>query len=51
MISYEAIFLKQIAVLAWKKNQASTGFKPMTLALPVRCSTNRAMKPSTLGVR
>ena len=32
-----------------KKNQASTGFEPRTLALPLRCSTNRAMKPSTLG--
>ena len=32
-----------------KKNQASTGFEPRTFALPVRCSTNWAMKPSTLG--
>ena len=28
-----------------KKIRASTGFEPMTSALPVRCSTNWAMKP------
>ena len=28
-----------------KKIQASTGFEPVTSALPVRCSTNWAMKP------
>ena len=28
-----------------KKIRASTGFEPMTSAIPVRCSTNRAMKP------
>ena len=35
-------------VEAWKKkkkNRASTGFEPMTSAIPVRCSTNWAMKP------
>ena len=30
---------------AWKKVRASTGFEPMTSAIPVRCSTNWAMKP------
>ena len=30
---------------AWKKLRASTGFEPVTSVLPVRCSTNRAMKP------
>ena len=31
---------------AWKKkNRASTGFEPVTSALPVRCSTSWAMKP------
>ena len=30
---------------AWKKIRASTGFKPVTSAVPVRCSTNWAMKP------
>ena len=28
-----------------KKIRASTGFEPMTSAIPVRCSTNWAMKP------
>ena len=28
-----------------KKIRASTGFEPMTSVLPVRCSTNWAMKP------
>ena len=30
---------------AWKKIRASTGFEPVTSALPVRCSTNWATKP------
>ena len=31
---------------AWKKKtRASTGFEPMTSAIPVRYSTNWAMKP------
>ena len=30
---------------AWKKIGASTGFEPVTSALPVRSSTNWAMKP------
>ena len=30
---------------AWKKFRALTGFEPMTSAIPVRCSTNWAMKP------
>ena len=30
---------------AWKKIRASTGSEPMTSAIPVRCSTNWAMKP------
>ena len=28
-----------------EKIRASTGFEPVTSAIPVRCSTNRAMKP------
>ena len=32
---------------AWKTIRASTGFEPVTSALPVRCSTNWAMKPHT----
>ena len=32
-----------------KKYRASTGFEPVTSRLPVRCSTNWAMKPLTLG--
>ena len=31
-----------------KKISASTGFEPVTSAIPVRCSTNWAMKPHTL---
>ena len=30
---------------AWKKIRAPVGFEPMTSAIPVRCSTNWAMKP------
>ena len=30
---------------AWKKIRASTGFELVTSAIPVRCSTNWAMKP------
>ena len=30
---------------AWKKIRASTGIEPVTSAIPVRCSTNWAMKP------
>ena len=30
---------------AWKKIRASTGFEPVNSAIPVRCSTNWAMKP------
>ena len=32
-----------------KENQASTESEPTTFALPVRCSTNCATKPSKLG--
>ena len=31
----------------WKKIRASTGFEPLTYAIPVRCSTNWPMKPHT----
>ena len=31
---------------AWKKIQAWTGFEQMTSAMPVRCSTNWAIKPT-----
>ena len=34
---------------AWKKFRTSTRFKPVTSRLPMRCSTNWAMKPLTLG--
>ena len=37
----------QLRKEAWKKT--STGFEPVTLQLPVWCSTNWAMKPLTLG--
>ena len=30
---------------AWKKSRVSTGFEIVTSAIPVRCSTNFAMKP------
>ena len=36
---------KQLERRSLKKIRASTGFEPMTSALPVRCSTNWAMKP------
>ena len=32
--------------MAWKKNKAYTGFKPMTIVIPVQCSTNWAKKPT-----
>ena len=31
-----------------KRNEAWTGFEPITFVLPVRCSIKWAMKPSTL---
>ena len=39
----------QLRKEAWKKFRTSTGFEPVTSRLPVRCSTNFAMKPLTLG--
>ena len=40
----------QLRKEAWKKKfRTSMGFEPVTLRLPVRCSTNWAMKPLTLG--
>ena len=36
---------KQLERRSLKKNRASTGFEPVTSALPVRCSTIWAMKP------
>ena len=39
----------QLRKEAWKKFRTSTGFEPVTSQLPVRCSTNWAMKPLTLG--
>ena len=36
---------KQLERRSLKKIRASTGFKPMTSAIPVRCSTNWAIKP------
>ena len=34
---------KQLRKEAWKKFRTSTGFEPVTLAIPVRCSTNWAL--------
>ena len=39
----------QLCKEAWKKFRTSTGFEPVTSRLPLRCSTNWAMKPLTLG--
>ena len=40
----------QLRKEAWKKKfRTSTGFEPVTSRLPVRCSTNWAMKPLTSG--
>ena len=39
----------QLRKEAWKKFRTSTGLEPVTLAIPVRRSTNWAMKPLTLG--
>ena len=40
----------QLRKEAWKKKfRTSTGFEPVTSRLPVRCFTNWAMKPLTLG--
>ena len=39
----------QLRKEAWKKFRTSTGFEPVTSRLAVRCSTNWAMKPLTLG--
>ena len=39
----------QLRKEARKKFRTSTGFEPVTSRLPVRCSTNWAMKPLTLG--
>ena len=36
---------KQLERRSLKKIRASTGFEPVTSAIPVRCSTNWAMKP------
>ena len=36
---------KQLRKRSLKKIQASAGFEPVTSAIPVQCSTNRAMKP------
>ena len=39
----------QVRKEAWKKFRTSTGFEPVTSRLPVRCSTNWAMKPLAPG--
>ena len=39
----------QLRKEACKKFRTLTGFEPVTSRLPVRCSTNWAMKPLTLG--
>ena len=39
----------QLRKEAWKKFRTSMGFEPVTSRLPVRCSTNWAMKLLTLG--
>ena len=38
--------LKQLRKESLKKIQAWTGFEPMTSAIPVKCSTNWAIKPT-----
>ena len=43
--SYECNLSNCNSNLRLQKMQASTGFEPMTFALPVRCSTNWARKP------
>ena len=47
------VAVNAIYAIAWrslkKKFRTSTGFEPVTSRLPVRCSTNWAMKPLTLG--
>ena len=44
--SSQLIFqFKQLERRSLKKIRASTGFEPVTSAIPVRCSTNWAMKP------
>ena len=40
--------LKQLQRKPRTNSEASTGFEPMTYAIPVRCSTDRAMKPHFL---
>ena len=48
MWSSQWIFqFKQLENRSLKKIKASTGFEPLTSAIPVRCSTNWAMKPHT----
>ena len=39
----------QLCKEAWTKFRTSTGFEPVTSRFLVRCSTNWAMKPLTLG--
>ena len=39
----------QLRKEAWKKFRTSTGLEPVTSRIPVRRSTNWAMKPLTLG--
>ena len=48
--SSQLIFqFKQLERRSLKKIRASTGFKPVTSAIPVRCSTNWAMKPMSIA--
>ena len=48
IVAVNAIYM-QLRKEAWKKIQDFNGVWTRDLAIPVRCSTNRAMKPLTLG--
>ena len=42
---------KQLQIKPRKNSKAPTGFKPMTSAILVQCSTDRAMKPRQKQVK
>ena len=48
IVAVNAIYM-QLRKEAWKKIQDFNGVWTRDLAIPVRCSTNWAMKPLTLG--
>ena len=45
------IFAVEVRKRSLKKIQASAGFEPVTSAIPVQCSTNRANEAITVGSR